>query len=215
MIRTVIKVVNRPVNKLMLFAAVLFISFSIVVSTTWSWIEGTAQNNISFINSNLNIELADTLSSVTTINAGAAYSQTAAVRNNGDQNQFVRVMLLPVITSSLNTILTNSLNTLPSGQTVTFGINTTDWADGGDGYYYYKHVLEPGQTTPAIFTSITIGSTLDSYLYDGASMKIDVKCEACGIVPSTYYRTCWWGESTPSSAPLSTIDSILLAASIA
>lgn len=35
-------------------------------------------------------------------------------------------------------------------------INWDSWEDRGDGYYYYKGVLEPGQLSEPVFTTITV-----------------------------------------------------------
>ena len=34
--------------------------------------------------------------------------------------------------------------------------NTESWYDGGDGYYYYKGILPPGETTEELFSTVEI-----------------------------------------------------------
>lgn len=36
--------------------------------------------------------------------------------------------------------------------------NTPYWEDGGDGFYYYNAILQPGTSTEALFTGVTIDS---------------------------------------------------------
>lgn len=61
------------------------------------------------------------------------------------------------------------------------GINKTDWVKPvDDDYYYYRRILHPGETTSAVFTSVTIPPLADKRL-DGMeedALKIDVYEEA-------------------------------------
>lgn len=47
---------------------------------------------------------------------------------------------------------------LVSEGTVTLeGMDTEHWADGKDGYYYYKDVVQPGGSTEELFTAVSVG----------------------------------------------------------
>ena len=37
------------------------------------------------------------------------------------------------------------------------GLNTTEWTNGKDGYYYYRNVVEPGGSTEDLFAGVRIG----------------------------------------------------------
>lgn len=64
------------------------------------------------------------------------------------------------------------------------GINKTDWVKPvDDDYYYYRRILQPGETTSAVFTSVTIPPLADKRL-DGMeedALKIDVYEEAVQV----------------------------------
>ena len=56
-------------------------------------------------------------------------------------------------------------------------INTTDWTLV-DGYYYYNKILQPGETTPALFTQVEIvGSKVDQH-HVGSMLSLTVKAYA-------------------------------------
>jgi len=56
-------------------------------------------------------------------------------------------------------------------------INTQNWTYG-DGYYYYNSVLQPGETTPALFTQVEIlGSKVDQ-THIGSVLSLTVNAYA-------------------------------------
>lgn len=57
--------------------------------------------------------------------------------------------------------------------------NSKKWVDGGDGYYYYNEVVEAGQPTEQLLSSVKINipSGLEER-YDGKTLVVDVKAEA-------------------------------------
>ena len=44
------------------------------------------------------------------------------------------------------------------GDYVSLNMNTNDWEDGGDGYWYYKRWVKAGEKTSALFTTVSIGN---------------------------------------------------------
>jgi len=87
--------------------------------------------------------------------------------------------------------------------------NTSLWADGCDGYYYYLGRLDVGEiTSQPLFTSVTLNPDLGSE-YDNAVFSIEVKVEAVSA-QKWEYRTSWWNSaSPPASPPLILIDGAL------
>jgi predicted ribosomally synthesized peptide with SipW-like signal peptide len=84
-------------------------------------------------------------------------------------------------------------------------IDTADWAyNDADGYYYYKHLLLPGKSTSALFTTVTVKQTItengtertleavdmqdfDILVYAEAKQHVDHE----GDHPAEEYRTVW------------------------
>ena len=55
-------------------------------------------------------------------------------------------------------------------------IDTTKWTEK-DGWYYYNEMLQPGDTTPPLFTAVSFSENMPN-LYQEATAKIDVKAQA-------------------------------------
>ena len=56
-------------------------------------------------------------------------------------------------------------------------INESDW-EFHDGWYYYKGIVEPGQTTPNVFSHVEmVGSKVDNS-YIGKTLTLTVKAQA-------------------------------------
>jgi len=138
---------------------------------------------------------------------GDSFAKTVGAVNVGDKRGLVRVMLLPVFESDDGTLLPASF-----GDQLIFTINESNWLYGGDGYYYYLHILEPGQDTNTLgrnlFTQVTLSEDLGDEYID-ATLRIEVKCEAVDLKQDNY-RVAWWGSaSVPSDTTLQSIDAIL------
>jgi hypothetical protein len=123
---------------------------------------------------------------------------------------FVRLVVEPrIVMADGKTVLPAALGT----QVMISDLNTTDWRYGNDGFYYYLHILQPGQSTDAIgqnlFNAVHFSTTGLPAEYAGAQLKIEVKCEAVRAVRWDY-RLFWWGsDSAPVGNPLQGIDTLL------
>lgn len=142
---------------------------------------------------------------------GDIVSKRVGAHNTGDIACFVRLMVHPTIVAD------DGMTLLPASfgeEVIIIDLNTTDWVYGGDGYYYYLHVLQPGVTTTSLgkdlFSQVQIAHGL-SEDYDEATLHIEVKCESSDT-KKWNYRQGWWNTtSAPVGAPLSTIDAALAA----
>jgi len=133
----------------------------------------------------------------------------------------VRLLVQPVFTVPAQAdgdppkLLPGSIGGPGSGALVIMrDFNSTDWIDaagpgtGGDGYFYYKHILEPGVSTDDIghnlFNEVDIASPLPEG-YEDAQLVINVKCEAVGIKPAENFVTVWWNGQVPPNSPGNTL----------
>jgi hypothetical protein len=74
---------------------------------------------------------------------GVSFPKNPMVKNTGTTACYVR-MLAEVSTSDM-------------GQYLEIDYNTTNWTEKQeDGYYYYKEILEPGETTEPLFTTVKV-----------------------------------------------------------
>lgn len=132
------------------------------------------------------------------------------IKNTGTIKQFVRVMVLPEVQvavvgdSTSKQILPMAIGT----DLLLEQLNTTDWKDGGDGYYYYvKEAVEPRKSTTNLFDSIMLSDNLSDQ-YDDAELSLSLKVETINCTEDSY-RNSWWQGTTPTEEPLKTIDDIL------
>ncbi|MCL2494793.1 MAG: hypothetical protein FWE98_03960 [Oscillospiraceae bacterium] len=154
---------------------------------------------------------------------GDLWHKRVGAENPSEKPGFVRLLVSAVveIPSAVAgvppTLLPASIGASGSGALVIMNdFNGTDWIDatdpaaGGDGYFYYKHILEPGESTDDgfslgsgknLFNEVMLASPLPPG-YEYARLVIEVKCEAVGIKPSTVYVDSWWGGSPPASGIL-------------
>ena len=75
-------------------------------------------------------------------------------------------------------VVSNSTNqALSADDCLKLDINTADWTFV-DGYYYYTKILQPGETTPALFTQVEIvGSKVDQN-HVGSMLSLTVNAYA-------------------------------------
>ena len=184
----------------------LLISIVMVLGGTMAWF--TSSDNV--VNPFHTVDMQFDLSIVetfipTSAGPGDTVTKEVAVTNNGDLPAFVRLMVLPEILAADGETL------LPVGggdvNPLTYeGLDSGDnWLYGGDGYWYYLKKLDLGQTTPLLFTGVTLHEDLPDE-YQNATMTIDVKLEAARTTPGEY-RSSWWGDpEEPTDATLKEID---------
>ncbi|MDR0849796.1 MAG: hypothetical protein LBN10_12315 [Propionibacteriaceae bacterium] len=183
-------------------AALLFVLSALGNTFSWFVAHDSVTNQLGASQYRFDVSAVDVFAKPDTpVTPGSQIDKTVGAVNSGDLPGFVRLLVLPTVVAA------DGYTVLPArlGQEVIADFNTTNWADGKDGYFYYLDVLPAGQTTPNLFTTVTLASGLDS-AYVGASLKIEVKVEAVGI-QKWEYRLGWWGSTAvPSPAPLVTVD---------
>jgi len=96
---------------------------------------------------------------------GMIVAKNFTVKNTGKNPCWVRVKLVCTVDDS-------SL----SADILTASLNTTEWIDGGDGYYYYADILQPGSVTGAVFTRLKISGTVDNR-YLGKSITVALQAD--------------------------------------
>ncbi|MDR2646529.1 MAG: hypothetical protein LBB67_00150 [Oscillospiraceae bacterium] len=140
--------------------------------------------------------------------AGDIVNKRVGASNTGDVPAFVRIMVLPRVVAD------DGETTLPAGigkEILLPDLNTTDWADGGDGYYYYLHKLNPGtSTTDAgqdLFTQVKLAASLPAS-YEDASLRIEVTVESVGTAKWNYRETFWDSPAAITGGALLPIDTI-------
>lgn len=108
---------------------------------------------------------------VTGVMPGTSVTKIAEVKNTGTGTAWVRVSVAKSI----------QLKDAPDGTAadlslLVLDIDTTKWTEK-DGWYYYNEMLQPGDTTPPLFTAVSFSENMPN-LYQEATAKIDVKAQA-------------------------------------
>lgn len=101
---------------------------------------------------------------------GDTVDRVVNVRNDGTLDMVVRVKVEKGWTDSSNPAL--------DSEKILIDFDTTNWLDGGDGYYYYKGILTPGETTakPLMDSFILDRSASNEYMDQEASIDISMEC---------------------------------------
>ena len=97
---------------------------------------------------------------------GSIISKKVSVANTGGHPFWLRVKLKNAVDNS----------TL-SADILELDINTSDWIDGGDGYYYYRKTVEPGEETEKLFTQVKVAGSADNR-YLGQKVMLTVAAYA-------------------------------------
>ena len=97
----------------------------------------------------------------TTVVPGEEVSRIAKIENTGNETAWVRLKPTLVLSDGSEDPNLIELN----------GIDSDKWVQQGD-YWYYKEALAPGETSDALFTSVTISDSIDTS-FDGANLKVD------------------------------------------
>lgn len=86
---------------------------------------------------------------------GEEYSKETFVINSGDYAAYVRVSVEVLFT------LNNGIPISTTENPIEINYNTTNWTFK-DGFYYYNTVLEPGEFTEPLFTTVTFVDKMDN-----------------------------------------------------
>lgn len=103
---------------------------------------------------------------------GGSYAKEVTVNNTGTADAYVRVkvdMSIELANGEEGDVLLLGL----------IGLDTTNW-EYKDGYYYYKEALKPGETTPPLFTGVSISEQMDNP-YQNCTISVDVSAQAVQV----------------------------------
>jgi predicted ribosomally synthesized peptide with SipW-like signal peptide len=194
--------------RLTVIAAAIPLSLVLLVTSTYAWFQAkdSVSNVITVGQRQFSIPAVDVFTPPTDPikPGGAAVDKRVSATNTGSIPGFVRVLVLPTAIGS------DGKSLLPArlGSEITLGQLSGDWADGGDGYYYYLKVLPPGATAPDLFNKVSLAAGLGD-AYKGATFKIEIKSEAIDTAKWNY-RIGWWGtDAVPSAVSLAAVDKVL------
>jgi predicted ribosomally synthesized peptide with SipW-like signal peptide len=156
---------------------------------------------------------------------GDTVPKRVGAQNQEEKPAFVRLLVLPtfVIDGANPGDLPTVLPAVFGTHVIMEDFNSADWIDGGDGYYYYKHILAGGESTDDgwnadsllstdrnLFNSVSLPDPMPAG-YENAHLVIEVKVEAVGIKPADAFINSWWDGAIPTASPLKDVHDALAA----
>lgn len=124
---------------------------------------------------------------ITDVMPGTSVSKIVRVKNIGSNPAYIRLQVDKTITPAQaegDVTLDPDL--------VALNFNTTAWTYQG-GYYYYNEALDPDDTTPDLFTTVTFDSDMDNP-YQGCTVDIEITAYATQVAnngTSALTATLW------------------------
>ena len=210
--------------KPLILAFSLIFAFVVMTGSTLAWfisIDSSVNNLQAPPDEKFSVSVVDVFNP--TPRPDKTYSKRVGAANLSEKPAFVRILVMPsFLAADGSTVLPATFGTHVMLEDLNLaawngaGWIGGDWAYGGDGYFYYLHVL-PGNTSTDIsglnqnlFNAVKVADNLPAE-YKNAHLRIEVKCEAVNT-KKWNYRSGWWGKDTaPASPPLSDIDAVLSA----
>lgn len=104
---------------------------------------------------------------------GEAVSKIVEIENVGSSDAWIRIKL----DKSLN--LAEGVTGEVDLDLISYDIDTENWTEK-DGYYYYNHILAPGETTAPLFTQVLFSKDM-SNLYQNSQALIKVTAQATQV----------------------------------
>jgi hypothetical protein len=200
-----------------------FLALLVVTGSTLAWyiVFDSSTNHLTSYGKGFTVTVVDDFDP--TPDPAGSYEKRVGAVNQNEKPAFVRLLVMPTfLAADGKTVLPAVFGTHVMLTDINLAAwngsawNGGDWAEGGDGYYYYLHVLPGGASTDAddldqnLFNHVKIADTLPIE-YQNAQLRIEVKCEAVGI-QKWHYRLGWWGHTpAPTNPTLNNIDVALAA----
>lgn len=172
----------------------LLVTLVVLIGTTNALPKAEEQKDVVTYVGNLKVDVQDT-GTIGSIALNTTADRKIEIKNDGETNQYVRVMVLPVYTNNDGVQEELKLATLIQD------LNIADWKDGGDGYFYYLKKLQPEKQTTALFSKIKVPATQSE-----GKLTLYVKAEAITSGGNQYRKAFWNAASVQTAEPLLTID---------
>ena len=160
-------------KKRILLISLILVLLSTLSMGTYAYFTAKKANRNVITSGNLKMELLEKGSeshsdkAPIVIMPGDVIEKEIRVKNIGGHPMYVRIELAPTVVGS----------ELDAEKCIAMNINTIDW-ETKDGCYYYKKALNPGETTPELFTKVTFVGSEVTNAYLGKEFQLDVNAFA-------------------------------------
>lgn len=169
----------------------------LVVGGTMAWFTDTKSADNNFTAGTVKIQILENGQTGAVVeenvNPGDTYDKEVKVQSLGTKRTYVRVSINPVWEGNLPI---NNVNLIFAP-----GELGTNWVDGGDGWYYYKHILAAGALTEPLLSKVEITGSLTGNDYQGKKLTVNVKAEAVQASHEAY-KDAWGRSSLPAGVEI-------------
>ena len=176
---------SKTMRKKLIAGAVVAICLSLLAYSTSAYFttEKTATNVIT--SGNIDIQLQETAmqdgeevlfeqsQERFKVMPSQTVSKIVRVKNNGANAAYVRISIFKSIK------LAEDVQGTPDVSLLELDFDSENWT-AKDGYYYYNMPLEPGDTTEALFNSVTFSPSMGN-MYQNSTAIIQVKAQATQV----------------------------------
>ena len=187
-------------KKKIFICALLVICLSLIAYSTTAYFtyEDTATNVITM--GNIKIELQELaipdsggepipFKDAIDILPGTDVSKIVQVKNVGAHPAWIRVSVAKSI------LLADGVNGEVDLSLITYDLNTQYWTEQ-DGYFYYKDILNPGETTKPLFTKVMFAPNMNNmYQQSKAIIKINAQATQVANNGSTVFEATGWPKA--------------------
>lgn len=133
----------------------------ISIGCVWAYWNGTLSHKNELVADSMNASIEETFTQGTP--PTGEVSKKVKFKNDSSAAAFLRIAYSECWTSGSGTdavILSNKVN---GTDVATKNFDWTDWQNGGDGWYYYKKVLPPGESSSQLLDKVTFPSYTGAY----------------------------------------------------
>ena len=104
---------------------------------------------------------------------GEAISKIPVVKNTGETSFYTRARVIKEVKLPDGRQGEASTDIMIIRYKGVDGFNTTDWTDGGDGYWYYNHPVAAGEETAPLFDEVVFDPAMEN-LYQGSTAYVRI-----------------------------------------
>lgn len=170
-------------RKAIIISTIVLLVLTVGISMAWFLDEDLAENEFNMGTVKVEV-LEPDFEAPSDIQVGPEYDKNVQVKSTGNKRTYVRVKLIPEWSNP----------SLPVSNVKFILAQNDDWVAGGDGYYYYKHVLTEGETTSSLLQSVTFTSLGPEY--EGQTLTIKAIAEGVQITHEAW-KSVWGIDKLP------------------